>query len=84
MASEILKGFGDLNRYNATVNGIPLSGTSLAIDPFYSSYANIIHYLVNKNDIIQLSTEYNAKHIDSAERTEIKIIYFIKKNSMNA
>jgi hypothetical protein len=78
------KGFGDFNRYNATVNGIPLSGTSLAIDPFYSSYANIIHYLVNKNDIIQLSTEYNAKHIDSAERTEIKIIYFIKKNSMNA
>jgi hypothetical protein len=61
------KGFGDLNRYNATVNGIPLTGSSLAIDPFTSSYANIIHYLVNKNDIIRLSTEYNAKNIDSAD-----------------
>ena len=58
------KGFGDLNRYNATVNGMPLSGSSLAIDPFSSSYADIIHYLVNKNDIIQLSTEYNAEHIN--------------------
>ena len=66
------KGFGDLNRYNATVNGVPLSGRSLAIDPFSSSSANIIHYLVNKNDIIQLSTEYNPKHIDSAERTGVK------------
>ncbi|MGB6528257.1 MAG: hypothetical protein WBF33_09130 [Candidatus Nitrosopolaris sp.] len=72
MASEILKGFGDLNRYNATVNGIPLTGSSLAIDPFTSSYANIIHYLVNKIDIIRLSTEYNAKHIDSAGRTGVK------------
>ena len=27
--------------------------------------ANIIHYLVNKNDIIQLSTEYNTKHADN-------------------
>jgi hypothetical protein len=66
------KGFGDSNRYNATVNGAPLTGSSLAIDPFSSSSANIIHYLVNKNDIIRLSTEYNAKHIDSAERTGVK------------
>jgi hypothetical protein len=51
---------------------MPLSGSSLAIDPFSSSSANIIHYLVNKNDIIQLSTEYNAKHIDSAERKGVK------------
>ncbi|MFZ0894752.1 MAG: hypothetical protein WAZ77_09640 [Candidatus Nitrosopolaris sp.] len=59
------KGFGDLNRYNATVNGMPLSGSSLAIDPFSFPSANIIHYLVNKNDIIQLSTEYNTKHADN-------------------
>jgi hypothetical protein len=44
----------------------------LAIDPFTSSYANIIHYLVNKNDIIRLSTEYNAKNIDNAGRTGVK------------
>jgi hypothetical protein len=59
------KGFGDLNRYNATVNGMPLSGSSLAIDPFSFPRANIIHYLVNKNDIIQLSAEYNTKHTDN-------------------
>jgi hypothetical protein len=28
------KGFGDLTQFNATVNGQPLSGPSLAIDPF--------------------------------------------------
>ncbi|MGB6530840.1 MAG: hypothetical protein WBF33_22260, partial [Candidatus Nitrosopolaris sp.] len=28
------KGFGDLTQFNATVNGQPLSGRSLAIDPF--------------------------------------------------
>jgi hypothetical protein len=66
------KGFGDLNRYKATVNGMALTGSSLAIDPFTSSYANIIHYLVNKNDIIRLSTEYNAKPIGSPVRTGVK------------
>jgi hypothetical protein len=28
------KGFGDLNQFNATVNGQPLSARSMAIDPF--------------------------------------------------
>jgi hypothetical protein len=37
----------------------------LAIDPFSFPTANIIHYLVNKNDIIQLSAEYNTKHTDT-------------------
>ena len=42
------KGFGDLTQFNATVNGQPLSGRSLAIDPFSFPDAMVVHYLVTK------------------------------------
>ena len=51
------KGFGDLNRYNATVNDQPLSGRSLAIDPFSFPNAMVVHYLVYKDDIIKLAKQ---------------------------
>jgi hypothetical protein len=54
------KGFGDSTQFNATVNGQPLTGRSLAIDPFSYPNAMVVHYLVNKNDIIRL-----AQKIDS-------------------
>ena len=50
------KGIGDSTQFNATVNGQPLSGRSLAIDPFSFSDAMVVHYLVNKNDILKLAT----------------------------
>jgi hypothetical protein len=56
------KGFGNVNSYNATVNGMPLSGRSLAIDPFSFPSANIVHYLVNKNDIIKIAEVFNTNH----------------------
>jgi hypothetical protein len=56
------KGFGDLTRFNATVNGQPLSGRSLAIDPFSFTNVMVVHYLVNKNDIIRIAEAFNANH----------------------
>ncbi len=51
------KGFGDLNQFNATVNGQPLSGRSLAIDPFSFPNDTVVHFLVNKNDITKLTQQ---------------------------
>jgi hypothetical protein len=54
------KGFGDLNQFNATVNGQPLSGRSLAIDPFSFPNDMVVHFLVNKNDIINFAQQVNS------------------------
>ena len=54
------KGFGDSARFNATVNGRPLSASSIAIDPFSIPNELVVHYLVNKNDIIKLAQEVNS------------------------
>jgi len=51
------KGFGDSTRFNATVNGQPLSGSSLAIDPFSFPNAMVVHYLVSKNKITKILEE---------------------------
>ena len=56
------KGFGDLTQFNATVNGQRLSGRSLAIDPFSFPNDTIVHYLVNKNDIIKIAQAFNGNH----------------------
>jgi hypothetical protein len=54
------RGFGDLTHFNATVNGQPLSGRSLAIDPFSFPDAMVVHYLVNKDDILKLASNAAA------------------------
>jgi hypothetical protein len=51
------KGFGDSTLFNATVNGQPLAGRSVAIDPFSFPNAMVVHYLINKNDVIKLAQE---------------------------
>jgi hypothetical protein len=56
------KGFGDLTQFNATVNGEQLSGRSLAIDPFSFPNDTVVHFLVNKNDIVRIATAFNANH----------------------
>jgi hypothetical protein len=55
-----------LNQFNATVNGQQLSGRSLAIDPFSFPNDTIVHFLVNKNDIIKIADAFNANHTKSA------------------
>jgi len=47
--------------FNATVNGQPISGRTLAIDPFTSPEAVILHYLINKNDVIKIANEWQQK-----------------------
>jgi hypothetical protein len=54
---KIWKGLGDSRSFNATVNGNEISGRSLAIDPFSSKNALIVHYLLNKNEIVKLAEE---------------------------
>ena len=41
--------------FNATVNNQPLVGRALAIDPFTSPNATVVHYLINKNQILELA-----------------------------
>ncbi|MFY9967425.1 MAG: hypothetical protein WAK50_16955 [Nitrososphaeraceae archaeon] len=47
--------------FNATVNGQPISGRTLAIDPFTSPGAVILHYLINKNDVIKIANEWQQQ-----------------------
>jgi hypothetical protein len=63
------KVFGDLTQFNATVNRQRLSGRSLAIDPFSFPNDTIVHYLVNKNDIIKLAQDYNGNHTKNVATT---------------
>src|SRR3954470_16990029 len=48
-------GSGFAGSFNATVNGIPVTGRSLAIDPFSYPNAIVLHYLINKNDLIKIA-----------------------------
>jgi hypothetical protein len=52
-----LKGIGDSFALAATVNGNPISGKMLAIDPYSSEHELTLHYLVNKNDIINIARQ---------------------------
>ena len=54
------KGLGDNTQFKALVNGQPLSGRSLAIDPFSFPDAMVVHYLINKNDVLRLAQQVNA------------------------
>jgi hypothetical protein len=57
---KIWKGLGDNTQFSALVNGKPLSGRSLAIDPFSFPSAMVVHYLINKNDVIKLAQQANS------------------------
>lgn len=50
-----LTGLGDASSFAATVNGKPISGRMLAIDPYSSEKDLILHYLLNKNDILSMA-----------------------------
>jgi hypothetical protein len=64
------RGIGDLTHFNATVNGQPLSGRSLAIDPFSFPNAIVVHYLVNKDDILNIAEAVDSKNNNSNEVTK--------------
>ena len=64
--------FSNSSIFNATVNGQTLVGRSLAIDPFSSEKALIIHFLLNKNDIVKLA-ENNEVIANSNESMKFTI-----------
>ncbi|MEX2060415.1 MAG: peptidase, partial [Nitrosopumilaceae archaeon] len=49
------KEFTDSTTFNAKVNGVPLVGRMLAIDPYSKEDILILHLLINKNDILEMS-----------------------------
>ena len=59
-----LKDFADNTSFSAKVNGIPLIGRMLAIDPYSKEDTLILHYLINKNDILDM-----AKKVSSTTKT---------------
>jgi hypothetical protein len=51
-----LAGIGDTTSFSATVNGNPISGRMLAVDPYSSQQELTLHYLINKNDIVGMAS----------------------------
>jgi hypothetical protein len=51
-----LAGIGDTTSFYATVNGNPISGRMLAVDPYSSQQELTLHYLINKNDIVGMAS----------------------------
>lgn len=58
------KEFTDTSTFTAKINGIPLVGRMLAVDPYSKEDALILHYLINKNDILEM-----AKKVSSDKKT---------------
>ena len=50
-------GSGFAGFFNASVNGQPITGRALAIDPFSFPNALVLHYLLNKNELLKLAEE---------------------------
>jgi hypothetical protein len=48
-------GVGDASAFDAKVNGKPIAGRMLAIDPFSDENNLILHFLINKNDILDMA-----------------------------
>lgn len=51
-----LPGIGNTTSFAATVNGNPISGRMLTVDPYSSQEELTIHYLINKNDILGMAS----------------------------
>ena len=51
--------FSEANSFKALVNGNPLVGRSIALDPFTEEKNFIVHLLLNKADIIKIAQKLN-------------------------
>jgi hypothetical protein len=50
--------------FNASVNSQPLVGRALAIDPFSSPNATVVHYLINKNQILEMANNLTSIRVN--------------------
>ena len=57
MLPKSFTGVGDRTVFDARVNGVPLTGRMLALDPFSSEEVLIVHLLINRNDIISIAQQ---------------------------
>jgi hypothetical protein len=48
-------GVGDTNAFDARVDGKPIVGRMLALDPFSDPNNLVLHFLINKNDILDMA-----------------------------
>jgi len=56
---KTLTKFSEANSFKALVNGNPLIGRSIALDPFTEEKNFIVHLLLNKADIIKIAQKLN-------------------------
>ncbi len=54
------KEFADNTSFSAKVNGVPLVGRMLAVDPYSKEDTLVLHYLINKNDILDMSKKVSS------------------------
>src|SRR5687768_9480189 len=59
MVPKTFTKYSETNSFDALVNGIPLVGRSIALDPFTEENNFIIHLLLNKADIIKIAETMN-------------------------
>jgi len=52
-----LPGIGDITSFTAAVNGNPISGRMITVDPYSSQQDLTLHYLINKNDILRMASD---------------------------
>ncbi len=57
---QSFKEFTETSVFSAQVNGIPLVGRMLAVDPYSKDDALILHLLINKNDILDMSQKISS------------------------
>lgn len=52
-----MQGIGDTVSFKATVNDTPLTGAKIAVDPYTSESDLVLHYLLNKPDILNIASQ---------------------------
>jgi hypothetical protein len=55
--------------FTAIVNSEPLVGRALAIDPFSSPNATVVHYLINKNQILEMAANLTNNRANGTAST---------------
>jgi hypothetical protein len=73
--------FTNVTSFDAKVNGQPVTGRSLAIDPFSSEKALIIHYLLTKNDIVKVANLSDTSRSNNTMKFTLSPIKSIGKSS---
>jgi hypothetical protein len=54
---KAMESIGDSVSFKASVNDVPISGSKIVVDPYTSDTNLVLHYLLNKPDILALAEE---------------------------